>query len=66
MSGFSIACSGGPFYYIVYHHRFIITDLPVLLHLKHIGKIYIYATNRREQTNKQNEQLWNYLNKTNN
>jgi hypothetical protein len=65
MSGFSIPYSSRPFYYIVYHHRFILTDLPVLLPFKTYRKD-IHATNCREQTNKQNEQLWKYLNKTNN
>jgi hypothetical protein len=56
MSRFSIPCSSHPFYYIVYHHRFIITDLPVLLPFKTYRKD-IHATNCREQTNKQtNEQ----------
>jgi hypothetical protein len=53
MSGFSIACSSGPVYYIVYCHRFIITDLPVLLHLKHIGKIDMQLIAENKQRNKQ-------------
>jgi hypothetical protein len=59
MSGFSIACSSGPYYYIVYHDRFIITDLSVLFHLKHIGKIYMQLIAENKQTNKQTNKMNN-------